>query len=73
LAALLERGVSQATLYARAEAFNGSRHTGELLLAERIVAQLLLLSGQCLHPLLQFTPASLILVKRNDAPEIGVG
>ena len=55
--ALLEAGLGQPVLHPRAEDLDGRRHAGELLLACRIVAQLLLLAGQ-LRPLREKLPVA---------------
>jgi hypothetical protein len=42
-------------------------------LARCVITQLLLLPNQRLYTLLQVMPASLILVERDDGPEVGIG
>ena len=43
------------------------------MLALRVVAQQFLRASQCLHALLEIAPPPLILVERDDRPEIGIG
>ena len=43
------------------------------MLALRIVAQELLLASQRLHALLEVAAAPLILLEREDRPQIGIG
>src|SRR4051794_10560774 len=72
LAALLEAGAGQPALHPGPESLEGSRHAGELLPAGRVLAQLLLLLGQCPHALLQIASPPSVLVERDDRSEVGV-
>jgi hypothetical protein len=73
LPALLEARRGQAALHPRAESLQRRRHTGELLPARHVVAQQLLLAGQSPQALLQVAAPPLVLVERQDRPQIGVG
>src|SRR4051795_7483464 len=73
LAALLEAGAGQPALHPSPESLERGRHAGELLPAGRVLAQLLLLLGQCPHALLQIASPPSVLVERDDRPEGGAG
>jgi Transposase DDE domain len=72
LAALLEAGPGQPALHPGPESLERGRHAGELLPAGRVLAQLLLLLGQCPHALLQIASPPSVLVERDDRSEVGV-
>ena len=42
------------------------------MLTRRVIAELLLLLSQCVHPLLQLAPSPLVFVERDHRPEIGI-
>src|SRR3954453_3448129 len=73
LAAPLEAVLVQPVLDALAERLQRCRHTGELLPPGRVATQLLLLPGQRLRALLQVAPPPLLLVERDDGPQVGIG
>ena len=72
LSALLEGSIREPMLDPLAKDLQGGRHTGDLVLALRIVAKKRLLASQRLHPLLQVAAAPFILVKRQDRPQISI-
>jgi hypothetical protein len=73
LATLLDGGRGQPLRDPSAERLEGGGDPGQLLLSRGVTTKLGFVRGQCVRPLRQVAAAALVLVERDDPPQVGVG